>query len=89
MQSRNSPCHCGSGKKYKLCCLPKDEQKAAEKKRQEEAELDRWLEEDFALGKKLLAETEWNRQFPNGATLGAIQETPDGSTLIDVIAKEA
>jgi len=22
---RNEPCHCGSGKKYKHCCLAKDE----------------------------------------------------------------
>jgi hypothetical protein len=22
---RNEPCHCGSGKKYKQCCLVKDE----------------------------------------------------------------
>jgi hypothetical protein len=22
---RNDPCHCGSGKKYKQCCLSKDE----------------------------------------------------------------
>jgi len=22
--SRNDPCHCGSGKKYKHCCLPKE-----------------------------------------------------------------
>ncbi len=22
---RNEPCHCGSGKKYKQCCLGKDE----------------------------------------------------------------
>ena len=22
---RNEPCHCGSGKKYKKCCLRKDE----------------------------------------------------------------
>ena len=26
---RNDPCHCGSGKKYKQCCLIKDKQKAA------------------------------------------------------------
>lgn len=26
---RNEPCHCGSGKKYKHCCLAKDEKKAA------------------------------------------------------------
>jgi hypothetical protein len=25
---RNDPCHCGSGKKYKQCCLTKDEEKA-------------------------------------------------------------
>ena len=25
---RNDPCHCGSGKKYKQCCLGKDEDKA-------------------------------------------------------------
>jgi hypothetical protein len=23
---RNDPCHCGSGKKYKHCCLSKDEE---------------------------------------------------------------
>jgi hypothetical protein len=25
---RNDPCPCGSGKKYKQCCLAKDEEKA-------------------------------------------------------------
>lgn len=25
---RNDPCHCGSGSKYKHCCLAKDEAKA-------------------------------------------------------------
>jgi hypothetical protein len=24
---RNDPCHCGSGRKYKQCCLDKDEAK--------------------------------------------------------------
>jgi hypothetical protein len=24
MTGRNDPCPCGSGKKYKKCCLPKD-----------------------------------------------------------------
>ena len=27
---RNDPCHCGSGKKYKQCCLAKDEVKERE-----------------------------------------------------------
>ncbi len=26
---RNDPCYCGSGRKYKHCCLAKDEKKAA------------------------------------------------------------
>jgi len=25
---RNDPCPCGSGKKYKRCCLPKEEARA-------------------------------------------------------------
>ena len=25
---RNDPCHCGSGRKYKQCCLGKDEEAA-------------------------------------------------------------
>ena len=32
---RNDPCHCGSGKKYKQCCLAKDE--AAERTAREKA----------------------------------------------------
>jgi len=27
---RNEPCHCGSGRKYKQCCLEKDERAASE-----------------------------------------------------------
>jgi len=30
MLGRNDPCHCGSGKKYKKCCLAADEQRARE-----------------------------------------------------------
>jgi hypothetical protein len=26
---RNEPCHCGSGRKYKQCCLDKDNAKAS------------------------------------------------------------
>jgi hypothetical protein len=29
---RNDPCHCGSGKKYKKCCLPKDRTISADQK---------------------------------------------------------
>jgi hypothetical protein len=30
LPARNEPCHCGSGKKYKQCCLAKDETAARE-----------------------------------------------------------
>jgi SEC-C motif-containing protein len=29
---RNEPCHCGSGRKYKQCCLEKDEAKRREQR---------------------------------------------------------
>lgn len=32
--SRNEPCHCGSGKKYKKCCLWKDKKAAADAARE-------------------------------------------------------
>ena len=35
---RNDPCHCGSGKKYKGCCLGKDEAAAREARAKAEAE---------------------------------------------------
>jgi len=33
--SRNQPCHCGSGRKYKNCCLWKDKKAAAQAGRQD------------------------------------------------------
>lgn len=35
---RNDPCHCGSGKKYKKCCLPKDDAEARKAHAAAEAE---------------------------------------------------
>ena len=35
---RNSPCPCGSGKKYKKCCLSKDEQKSIQQRLQLETQ---------------------------------------------------
>jgi hypothetical protein len=43
---RNDPCTCGSGKKYKKCCL--------HRVRDGDKELDEWIEQDFALGQRLL-----------------------------------
>ena len=35
---RNEPCHCGSGRKYKQCCLEKDERAASEARAKAAAE---------------------------------------------------
>lgn len=35
---RNDPCHCGSGKKYKVCCLAKDEAKERQARAKAEAQ---------------------------------------------------
>ncbi len=35
---RNDPCHCGSGKKYKQCCLDSDEAAAREARAKAAAE---------------------------------------------------
>jgi tetratricopeptide (TPR) repeat protein len=34
---RNDPCHCGSGKKYKKCCLPKEESEQREASAKDQA----------------------------------------------------
>ncbi|MGE5362380.1 MAG: SEC-C metal-binding domain-containing protein [Bacteroidales bacterium] len=34
---RNDPCHCGSGRKYKQCCLEKDEEAARARQAADEA----------------------------------------------------
>jgi hypothetical protein len=39
---RNDPCHCGSGKKYKKCCLAKDEEARQEAVAELTAELERF-----------------------------------------------
>ncbi len=44
---RNDPCPCGSGKKYKKCCMEKDQQRQHEKFQQQEAS-------------RKLAEQNWN-----------------------------
>ena len=36
---RNEPCHCGSGRKYKHCCLTKDETEASEARAKAAAEV--------------------------------------------------
>ncbi|MDZ7761425.1 MAG: SEC-C metal-binding domain-containing protein [Desulfovermiculus sp.] len=47
--ARNDPCPCGSGKKYKKCCLLKEEQEKFEAKRLEEEDRDDLLFEDLEI----------------------------------------
>jgi hypothetical protein len=43
---RNEPCYCGSGRKYKQCCLEKDDKKAAKARAQAAAEAPAQAAED-------------------------------------------
>jgi hypothetical protein len=45
---RNEPCHCGSGRKYKHCCLAKDDTKASEARAKAAAEVPTQLPEAVA-----------------------------------------
>ena len=51
---RNDPCPCGSGLKYKKCCMLRQE----ELERVENLEWDKWFQADIALGKKNMQEVE-------------------------------
>jgi tetratricopeptide (TPR) repeat protein len=44
---RNQPCPCGSGKKYKRCCLAKDEALASERLRAQAVVHDLWEDDDL------------------------------------------
>ncbi len=46
---RNEPCPCGSGKKYKKCCLAKDERQAAEHRAAPPVPEPQWVFEDDGL----------------------------------------
>lgn len=55
---RNDPCPCGSGKKYKKCCLPKEEAQYRQENSQEEKEWLIWFDNDIKEGQRNLAEVE-------------------------------
>jgi tetratricopeptide (TPR) repeat protein len=46
---RNEPCPCGSGKKYKKCCLAKDEREAELRRASPPAAEPQWVLEDDGL----------------------------------------
>ncbi len=55
---RNEPCPCGSGKKYKHCCLPKDEQAQAAARAAAQAAADAQLAADRREAKAFMEEDE-------------------------------
>lgn len=80
---RNDPCPCGSGKKYKKCCLSKDEVVRAKElvsvSEMSDTELDRFLdvpEECWVCGKPvnpfgIMGGDEVDEMEPDGVTLRA------------------
>lgn len=60
---RNEPCPCGSGRKYKQCCLHKDEEAAREQRAQAAAEA-----AEKAAAEKAAAEAEGGEAKPAPAT---------------------
>lgn len=57
---RNSPCPCGSGKKYKKCCLIRAEMDAQAQVMKEEQEFQEWLAKDLEIGQQNLRDAEAN-----------------------------
>ena len=57
MNDRNSICPCGSGKKYKKCCLLKQQEIDNELN----AQVDAWFEQDIIKGQQLLTECVYDK----------------------------
>ena len=55
---RNELCHCGSGKKYKKCCLLKDEERSLRDREEREQESNDWGYELFGTRFPEIAEAE-------------------------------
>jgi tetratricopeptide (TPR) repeat protein len=72
---RNDPCHCGSGAKYKKCCLPKDE--ATEREGLAEAQARR---EEPAAGRRLQVQ---ELKAAMAAKLAEAEDLYDDDTLTD------
>jgi tetratricopeptide (TPR) repeat protein len=72
---RNDPCHCGSGAKYKKCCLPKDE--ATEREGLAEAQRRR---EELPAGRRLQVQ---KLKAAMAAKLADAEDLEDDDTLMD------
>jgi hypothetical protein len=82
---RNDPCPCGSGKKYKRCCLPTDEAAARERSRQQ------GLFDDDVPGDLELEEDDADEGFLEAAAPGEPDQSAEqrnGTTTVTVIRRE-
>jgi len=59
---RNSPCPCGSGKKYKKCCLLREELDAQAQATMDEKEWQEWFAKDLEQGQQNLKDAERNNE---------------------------
>lgn len=80
---RNAPCPCGSGRKYKRCCLPQDE--AAERALRESAQRLEQFEPDVRLVLEIIALADasmpgWRTELP--PTWQALQAVPTSDQLL-------
>ena len=51
----NSPCSCGSGLKYKKCCLLSQIISEDAQRAKDESDWQKWFEKDLAMGRENLA----------------------------------
>ncbi len=72
---RNAPCPCGSGKKYKKCCLAKDEQEKIEQREQAKAE--EKMGDTLQREKEKLFEPVESDEFPEDEYLDEEEEFDD------------
>jgi len=64
---RNDKCPCGSGKKYKKCCLPKVEEQNAWTNKLLNEDYEKWIVEDEKVGLANMASATANPPDPSPA----------------------
>jgi tetratricopeptide (TPR) repeat protein len=76
---RNDPCHCGSGNKYKKCCLARDE--AVEREGMAEARAQREAQHEERAAERRLQVQELKAAM--AARLAGAEDLDDDDTLMD------
>ncbi|WP_216651796.1 SEC-C metal-binding domain-containing protein [Paenibacillus sp. NEAU-GSW1] len=77
---RNEPCHCGSGNKYKKCCMAKDEQTARENRQQAAPATRMRSVEQGDLTSFITGQLNWNNSVYADLALELAKQLKDGFT---------